>query len=164
MQKTLLICRHAEAYDPYPLQPDFERELTPHGLHQANKTGKWLRENFVKIDQLLSSPAKRASLTARTLAGRLYFAEEKISYMPDLYNARESQLLQILSQLPDQAKQVLLVGHNPGITKLARDLAGQHFSYLDPANVVAVSLPFEKWEDICLHSGVLLNHNLAQAL
>lgn len=164
MQKTLLICRHAEAYDPYPLQPDFERELTPHGLHQANKTGKWLRENFVKIDQLLSSPAKRAGLTARTLAGRLYFAEEKISYMPDLYNARESQLLQILSQLPDQARQVLLVGHNPGITKLARDLAGQHFSYLDPANVVAISLPFEKWEDIHFHSGVLLNHNLAQVL
>lgn len=164
MQKTLLICRHAEAYDSYPLQPDFERELTPHGLHQANKTGKWLRENFVKIDQLLSSPAKRAGLTARTLAGRLYFAEEKISYMPDLYNARESQLLQILSQLPDQARQVLLVGHNPGITKLARDLAGQHFSYLDPANVVAISLPFEKWEDIHLHSGVLLNHNLAQVL
>lgn len=164
MQKTLLICRHAEAYDSYPLQPDFERELTPHGLHQANQTGKWLRENFVKIDRLLSSPAKRASLTARTIAGHLYFAEEKISYMPDLYNARESQLLQILSQLPDQAKQVLLVGHNPGITKLARDLAGQHFSYLDPANVVAVSLPFEKWEEIHLHSGVLLNHNLAQVL
>ena len=164
MQRTLLICRHAEAYEPYPLQPDFERELTPHGLHQANQTGKWLRENFVKIDHLLSSPARRANLTARTIAGRLYFGEEKISYIPDLYNARESQLLQILSQMPDRARQVLLVGHNPGITKLARDLAGQHFSYLEPANVVAIALPLERWEDIHLADGVLLNHNMAQAL
>ena len=164
MQRTLLICRHAEAYEPYPLQPDFERELTPNGLHQANQTGKWLRENFVKIDHLLSSPARRANLTARTIAGRLYFGEEKISYIPDLYNARESQLLQILSQMPDQARQVLLVGHNPGVTKLARDLAGQHFSYLEPANVVAIALPLERWEDIHLADGVLLNHNMAQAL
>jgi phosphohistidine phosphatase len=160
MQRTLLICRHAEAYDPYPLQPDFERELTPHGLHQANLTGKWLRENFVKIDYLLASPAKRANLTARTIAGRLYFAEEKIAYIPELYNAREPQLLQILSQLPDQAKQVLLVGHNPGITKLARDLAGRHFSYLEPANVVAVTLPLETWGDIHHTTGLLLSHNM----
>lgn len=164
MQRTLLICRHAEAYDPYPLQPDFERELTQHGLLQANQTGKWLRENFVKIDRLLSSPAPRAGLTARIIAGRLYFDEEDITYNPDLYNARESQLLQVLGQLPDQVKQVLLVGHNPGITKLIRDLAGQQVNYLEPANVVAVALSLEKWEDIHLHAGVLLKHNMAQEL
>ncbi|MFD2999466.1 SixA phosphatase family protein [Pontibacter toksunensis] len=164
MQRTLLICRHAEAYDSYPLQPDFERELTQQGLHQANQTGRWLRENFLKIDSLLSSPAPRAGLTARTIAGRLYFDEEDITYNPDLYNAREPQLLQVLGQLPDKVKQVLLVGHNPGITKLARDLTGQQIAYLEPANVVAVKLSLEKWEDIHLHMGVLLNHNMAQVL
>ena len=137
--------------------------MTPHGLHQANQTGKWLRENYVKIDKLLSSPAPRAGMTARAIAGRLYFDAEKITYNPDLYNARESQLLQILGHLPDQAKQVLLVGHNPGITKLARDLTGQQISYLEPANVLGIALPLEKWEDIHLHTGVLLNHNMAQA-
>ena len=70
--------------------------------------------------------------------------------------------MQVLSQLPDQAKQVLLVGHNPGITKLARDLTGQQIPYLEPCNVVAVSLPLEKWEDIHLTTGVLHNHNMEQ--
>ncbi|RDV14301.1 phosphohistidine phosphatase [Pontibacter diazotrophicus] len=164
MQRTLLICRHAEAYDPYPLQPDFERELTQHGLHQANQTGKWLRENFVKIDCLLSSPAPRAGLTARTIAARLYFDEEDITYNPDLYNARESQLLKSIGELPGHVKQVLLVGHNPGITKLIRDLTNQQVSYLEPSNVVAVALPLAKWEDVHLHTGVVLNHNMEQVL
>ncbi len=164
MQRTLLICRHAETYDPYPLQPDFERKLTPHGLHQANQTGRWLRENFVKVDKLLSSPASRASATALALAGRLYFDAEKIAYLPDLYNAREAQLLNILGQLPPEAKQVLLVGHNPGITKLARDLTGQQIGYMEPGNVLAVTLALETWEEIHVQRGTLLRHNMEQVL
>ncbi|MCJ8166659.1 histidine phosphatase family protein [Pontibacter sp. E15-1] len=160
MQRTLLICRHAETYEPYPLQPDFERELTPHGLHQANQTGKWLRENFVKIDSLLSSPATRASATARSLASRLYFDTERIAYLPELYNAREAELLHVLGHLPDEAKQVLLVGHNPGITKLARDLTGQQIGYMEPGNVLAITLTLETWEGIHVQTGVLLRHNM----
>ncbi|MHA6248079.1 SixA phosphatase family protein [Pontibacter sp. CAU 1760] len=164
MQRTLLLCRHAETFDPYPLQPDFERELTPHGVHQANQTGKWLRENFVKIDKLLASPATRAGMTVRIVAGRLYFDEERITYLPDLYNARESQLLQILSLLPDHVRQVLLVGHNPGITKLARELTEQQISYLEPADVLAITLPLEKWEDIYVQTGRVVGHNKEQVL
>ncbi|MDX5436948.1 MAG: histidine phosphatase family protein, partial [Pontibacter sp.] len=133
MQRIVLLCRHAETYDPYPLQPDFERELTPSGLQQARNTGKWLREKFSKVDTLLASPAVRANTTARIIAGRLYFSEETITYNPDLYNARESQLLKCLSELPEHVKQVLLVGHNPGITRLARELTDQQqLGYLDP--------------------------------
>ncbi|PRY15389.1 phosphohistidine phosphatase [Pontibacter ummariensis] len=162
MQRTLLICRHAEAADPFPLQPDFERELTPQGLQQAKETGKWLRENFSKIDALLASPAKRTNDTAQIIAGRLYFDQEDISYVPDLYNARESQLLNCLAELPNEAKQVLLVAHNPGVTRLARELTGQMLSYLEPANVVAVALSLEQWEDIHVQTGVLLSHNMEQ--
>mgnify|MGYP003576307872 FL=1 len=90
MQRLLVICRHADSNDPFPLQPDFERELTKNGQHQARITGKWLRDSFQKVDAILSSAAPRAGLTARLLASKLYFEEEQIEYVPDLYNARES--------------------------------------------------------------------------
>ena len=165
MQRIVLLCRHAETYDPYPLQPDFERELTPDGQKQARATGRWLREKYSKADAILASPAARANATARIIASRLYFDEEKISYNPDLYNARESKLLNSLAALPEHIKQVLLVAHNPGITRLARELTEQQqLGYLEPANVVAVALELGQWQDIHITTGVLLSHNTEQVL
>ncbi|OKL41336.1 SixA phosphatase family protein [Pontibacter flavimaris] len=159
MQRIVLLCRHAEAYDPFPLQPDFERELTPLGQQQARNAGKWLREKFSKVDAILASPANRANATARLIAGRLYFGEEQITYDPDLYNARERFLIKSLGELPDHVKQVLLVAHNPGITRLARELTDElQLGYLEPANVVAVVLELKQWQEIHVTTGLLLDH------
>lgn len=158
MQRIVLLCRHAEAYEPFPLQPDFERELTPNGHQQAKSTGQWLREKFSKVDALLASPAARANATARILANRLYFDEENITYNPDLYNAREANLIKSLGELPDNVNQVLLVAHNPGLTRLARELTENlRLGYLEPGGVVAVALLLEQWQEIHTTTGVLLD-------
>ncbi|MDO6391947.1 histidine phosphatase family protein [Pontibacter sp. BT731] len=155
MQRLLVICRHAEPNDPFPLQPDFERELTKNGQHQARITGKWLRDSFQKVDAILSSPAPRAGLTARLVAEKLYFDEEQIQYVPDLYNAKESVLINVLSKLPDKVVRVLLVGHNPGITSLSRTLTGEHVGYLEPAGVYAINLDLDTWQDLHVQTGKL---------
>ena len=155
MQRLLVICRHADSNDPFPLQPDFERELTKNGQHQARITGKWLRDSFQKVDAILSSPAPRAGLTARLLASKLYFEEEQIEYVPDLYNARESVLMNILGKLPDHITRVVLVGHNPGITSLARTLSVKHVGYLDPAGAYAIKLDLANWQELHIRTGTL---------
>src|SRR5690606_19054736 len=96
MQRLLVICRHAEPNDPYPLQPDFDRELTRHGQHQARMTGQWLRDTFQKMDAIISSPAPRANRTAQLIAEKIYFDTEAIQYAPECYNARESVLHNLL--------------------------------------------------------------------
>ena len=155
MQRLLVICRHAESNDPFPLQPDFERELTKNGQHQARITGKWLRDTFQKVDAILSSPAPRAGLTARLLASKLYFEEEQIDYVPDLYNARENVLMNVLGKLPDHITRVVLVGHNPGITSLARTLSEKHVGYLDPAGAYAIKLDLANWQELHIKTGKL---------
>ncbi len=155
MQRKILICRHADTKDPFPLQPDFERELTLHGTHQARETGQWLREKFAKIDKLLASPAKRANLTARLIASKLYFEDEHITYIPDLYNATDVQLMHCLSNLPTSVNTVLLVGHNPGVTKLVRELTGKMIGYMDTAQVVCIEIDLECWEQIHYTTGTL---------
>ena len=155
MQRIILICRHAEAQDPFPLQPDFERDLTTLGSQQARETGVWLRENFTKVDKILASPAKRTAQTARVLASKLYFAPEEVDYQPDLYNAREAELLNQLGSLTAEVKSVLLVGHNPGVTRLVREITGQMVGYLDTAQVVGVEINLEKWEDLHITTGCI---------
>ncbi|MBD1396303.1 histidine phosphatase family protein [Pontibacter sp. JH31] len=156
MQRLLVICRHAESNDPFPLQPDFERELTKNGIQQARMTGQWMREHYQRIDTLLASPAPRASTTAKLLASKLYFDEQNIIYEPELYNARESTLANVLSKLPPEVTRILLVGHNPGITGLARTLTDQHIGYLEPAAAIAITMDLPSWQDIHLHSGKLM--------
>ncbi|MHC2993310.1 phosphohistidine phosphatase [Pontibacter sp. HJ8] len=158
MKRLLVICRHAESNDPFPLQPDFERELTKQGIHQARATGQWIRENYQKVDALLASPARRASATARHIAAKLYFDEEKINYDPELYNARESFLINALSQLPATATRVLLVGHNPGVTRLARTLTDEHVGYLEPAAAIVITFDISSWEEIHTTAGKIENH------
>ena len=148
MQRLVLLCRHAETQDPYTLQPDFDRELTKNGILQSRNTGQWIRDNFVKVDYVLASPARRSSLTVRLIAEKLYYAEDRIFFDPELYNARESRLMHSLATLPDKVRSVLLVGHNPGLTSLARSLTDKHIPYLEPADVLAISLDLEKWEEI----------------
>lgn len=163
MQRKILICRHAETKDPYPLQPDFERELTVNGFKQARETGIWLREKFSKVDYILSSPAKRAQATVRIIAERLYFDEEEIKYDPELYNAREHQLLQSLSTIPQEVKTVLLVAHNPGITALARELTNKVIGYLEPSNVVTIEIELPEWEAIHYTTGTVSSSNMQHA-
>ncbi len=107
---------------------------------------------------ILSSPAPRAGLTARLLADKLYFDEERIEYVPDFYNARESVLANVLGKLPDHVSRVLLVGHNPGITSLVRTLTEQHVAYLEPAGAYAIKLDLDTWQDLHVKSGKLESH------
>lgn len=160
MQRTLLICRHATTQEPFPLQPDFERALSFGGIKEAHATGQWIRENFIKIDALVASPARRTTATARILASRLYFPEEKIKFNPTLYNGHESHLLNCLGELPDEVRTVLLVAHNPGVTRLARELTSQQIAYLEPSCVAAVSLNIAHWQEIHVATGTLLEHKL----
>ncbi|MBJ6119687.1 histidine phosphatase family protein [Pontibacter sp. BT310] len=164
MQRYVLICRHAETYDPYPLQPDFERELTPEGIRKANETGKWVREKYQKVDALVASPARRASATAQIIANRLYFDSEKITYDPEIYNPKEAQLLKTISQLPDTIVKVLIVSHNPALTQLARNLVNRNLGYLEPGQILAITIDLERWEDIYITTGSIAADSFAQIL
>ncbi|WP_114779388.1 SixA phosphatase family protein [Botryobacter ruber] len=156
MQRHILICRHAETEDPYPFQPDFERELTQDGILQAHQTGHWIRDHFSKVDLILASPANRTRATTQILADKVYYAHEEIKYEPELYNGREPQLMQALSELPDKVKAVLLVAHNPGVTQLVRHLSGKRIPYLEPAEAVAVAVDLSSWTDIYITEGEIV--------
>jgi len=70
---TIGFLRHAEAEDPRG--SDFERRLTPKGLEQAEKVGKFCLDNGLVPDLTITSPVVRARETARivtkTLGGDL---------------------------------------------------------------------------------------------
>lgn len=112
----LLLWRHAEAVDG---TPDQSRELTERGLKQARRMGQWLNENRPKRLRVLVSPTLRTRQTAAAFSDDF----EIISALgPD------GGVAGILAATgwPDGGGACLLVGHQPGLGRLAALLlAGQ---------------------------------------
>lgn len=65
----VLFLRHADAEDR--AASDFERRLTPKGLEQADRVGKFLVRAGIIPDLILSSPLVRAQQTAAGVSKRL---------------------------------------------------------------------------------------------
>ena len=78
--KTLYLVRHAKSSWKHPELSDFERPLNKRGKNDAPFMGKLLFKKGINPELLISSPAKRASSTAKIIASELNYDKEKISF------------------------------------------------------------------------------------
>lgn len=148
MTRRLLLLRHAEATTPpggdFSEQADLARALTAEGQLAAGRCGAWLRAHALAPDLILCSPARR---TRETLAALEPFQPPPAlptRFCPDIYEAPPSALLACIRQAPDEARTLLLIGHNPGISALARWLDSQAET-LEPGFATASLAVFHMW-------------------
>jgi Phosphohistidine phosphatase SixA len=124
MTRQLLVLRHAKSAWDTDAPADFERPLARRGKKDAPRVGKWLREQGLVPDYVLSSPAKRAKQTAVAVCRELGLKKHELTWDARIYEASREQLLHLLTACPENAKTVLLVGHNPGLESLLTYLCG----------------------------------------
>lgn len=97
---------------------DADRALTPRGRHDAAAVGRWLQHEEIEPDHALVSTAVRTWQTWEALAN-----EAQWTLVPDLdrslYTAGPESALESLQASPDDARTVLLIGHNPTVAALA---------------------------------------------
>jgi phosphohistidine phosphatase len=153
--KNLYILRHAKSNWSDGNQTDFERPLNKRGLRTAPKMGALMREKGFVPDLILSSTAVRARTTAEIVRAALQ-SEVKICFDVRIYNAATRDLLEVLSQLPDAAEKVMLVGHNPELENLIFALTGETIT-LPTAALAEIELPLGKWMEIARGGGKLKN-------
>lgn len=116
MTRELLLLRHAKSDWPVDMD-DFSRPLKKRGRRTAKQMGRWLREQRLIPDTILSSPATRALATAQRVCRQLDIDESTIVCDPRIYEADAQTLLAVLKNLCHE-RRVLLVGHNPGLEDL----------------------------------------------
>lgn len=114
--RELLLLRHAEAMHAGPDGRDVERPLSMHGEGQAGAVGTWLAERQAGPDAVLCSSARRAQMTADIVCMSLPACSPQ--FLPAIYQATPGELLLVLENHAPDARQILLVGHNPGLEQL----------------------------------------------
>src|SRR4051812_38525612 len=118
MQRRFTLLRHGHA-DEHP--QDFSRPLNDFGRSAARLAGEALERAGWVPAHVLTSAAPRALATAEIVARACNYTGP-IQVERSLYLASDSQCLTLLRQAPSAAASVLLVGHNPGLSRLAHDL------------------------------------------
>ena len=132
---TLYIGRHAKSSWDDPHLRDFDRPLNARGLRDAPRMARYLRDAGVRPHLLLASPALRAWTTAEIyhdLLGGILRADERI------YDASVQALQQLALEALRHDREVMIVGHNPGMSELISRVSDQPSVHLPTAGVVAV--------------------------
>ena len=121
--RRLWLLRHAKSSWDDATLADFDRPLAPRGRAAAPRVAAWMAARTLLPDLVICSAARRTretwDLVAPILAGR-----PDVTFSRDVYEAPADRLLAVLRAVPDAARAVLLVGHNPGMSDLAQELAG----------------------------------------
>lgn len=105
----LILWRHAQAEDG---TPDHERQLTPQGRKQAVRMGAWLDRVLPSGCKILCSPTARTQQTVEAL-GRKFKVVSAIGPMASARDVLDA------AGWPDARGQVLVVGHQPWLGRVA---------------------------------------------
>jgi len=148
--KYLTLIRHAKAENTKPGSHDAARELTERGRSDAHRMGETLRDRFPPPELVYTSPAVRAQQTVEELLRSRRESSHPcvMETEPGLYHADADDLWNIALIGFDQAEEVWICGHNPGVGEAIEMLTGSHVAHV-PAGCAA-RIGFEEDD---LHEG-----------
>ena len=148
IMKTIYLVRHAKSSWKYPNLDDFERPLNKRGRKNAPFMGTILEKLKVAPDLIISSPANRASMTARVIADKIGYPLENIRYSENVYDFSANALINVIKQLDDDVYKAMLVGHNPALTELSNYIGDEAISNIPTAGVFCAELDISSWAKI----------------
>ncbi len=153
--KSLYLARHAKSsWDDTDLS-DFDRPLNKRGLRDAPFIGGLLAGMGERPEVIVTSPAKRAASTARFFAEALGLPSAMVVELRPLYAASPETILGVVRELDDQFTRAMIVGHNPGMTQAADELAPGSVLHMPTCSVAAFDLPVDSWMMLRVGKGKL---------
>ena len=144
--RKLILLRHAKSSWKDTSLDDFDRPLNRRGKKDAPIMADKLSMRKIKIDLIISSPAKRTTETAKIFANILGYQSE-IIFNDKLYEASYNEILEVINLIDDKYQNVLLVCHNPGITDLANYISNYFIENISTSGIVGLSTN-NSWKNI----------------
>jgi phosphohistidine phosphatase len=146
--KRLFIVRHAKSSWGGAGLSDFERPLNERGKRDAPEIAHRLLTRKVKLDTFISSPAKRAKTTCKAFCKVYKFPEEQIIVVDELYEANPEAFNNVIRNINENANNVAIFGHNPGITDFVNQLCeGNRIDNMPTCSVFAVETDISQWSE-----------------
>lgn len=160
--KTLYLLRHAKSSWNDASLRDFDRPLNDRGREAAEQIGKRLASEQLNAPLVVCSPALRTRETAEiVLQSAQLRAEERFDER--IYEASLRDLVEVISDIPDDAPITILIGHNPGFEELLAFLTGEA-RRMPTCALAKIKLEIVSWQNIKPDSGSLESFTTPKSL
>jgi len=169
MSRELLILRHAKSAWDTDAPTDFERPLSNRGRKAAPRVGRWLQQQGLVPDYVVSSPAERAKQTVLLVCEQMEIRPEQLNWDTRIYGGGTASLISVLNESPDDAQRVMIAGHNPGLEMLLQSLCADRIPFtsdgkLMPTAAVAHLQVLSEWKNLDRDSAKLISITRARSL
>ena len=148
----LHLLRHAKTNPHSPTGLDFDRELLPRGYEQITELKLFFVQHQIQPKHILCSSSMRTSQTLAELKDLWH--EASIQFIDELYLAEKEEILKLIcaQNCPDE---LLVVGHNDGLSDLVMNLASPPHA-LKTCGFISMEFPFESSAYISQDTGSIL--------
>jgi phosphohistidine phosphatase len=151
--RTLYLLRHAKSSWKDESLVDFERPLAGRGRRACETIAGLIRSEQIEFDLLLSSTAVRARETIERIK-QLAKLRTELRFDERIYEASTDRLLEVISQIENDRKNVLLIGHNPSFEELLQLITGEA-ERMPTACLAKIKLKISKWSEVGANQGTL---------
>ena len=148
MKKRLTLLRHAKSSWKDPELDDRDRPLNKRGERDAPMMGQRMRQKDTRPSLILTSPAKRARQTAKLIAREIGYPLEFLQTEHALYLASPRTILDVIAQQDDSFNDIVVCGHNPGITDLSNRLSGISIDNVPTCGMVIIEADVSHWSEL----------------
>ena len=159
--KRLYLLRHAKSSWKDRSLADRDRPLAGRGRRAAKAMAAHLEAEGIRPELVLCSPARRTRETLERVQAA-FGDEVEVLFEEALYGATEAGLLARLRVLPREVDSAMVIGHNPGLWKLAvalssegAELARMREKY-PTAALATIDLPADGWSALERSGGELV--------
>ncbi|MDH3549744.1 MAG: histidine phosphatase family protein [Gammaproteobacteria bacterium] len=157
--KILTIVRHAKSSWKDTSLSDRKRPLNTRGERDAPVMGRRIHEHGIRPSLIITSPAKRAWKTAKIIAREIHYPLEFLQREDGLYLASLNEILDTIVAQDNGFNNLMIVGHNPGLTDFANFLVPGLTNNLPTAGVVSVEIDQDDWSLYTQPQARLLVHD-----
>jgi len=143
--KILTIVRHAKSSWSDTSLSDARRPLNRRGKRDAPMMGERIHRHGIRPSLIVSSPATRAWSTAKIIAEAINYPREFLQKEKSLYLASLDRILDVVVAQDNGFNNLMIVGHNPGLTDFVNFLVPGLTNNLPTAGVVSVEIEQDDW-------------------
>ena len=131
-----------------------QRDILSEGIKQSEYIGKFILENGINIEKVISSSAKRTTQTSIALVKAINYPISDIQFEDTIYHSSVTIMMQFINDVDNSIDTMMLVAHNPGISMLCDYLCGDFFEF-PTLGMVKITFDTQDWQEIFRDTGSL---------
>ena len=145
--KKLIIVRHSKSTWNEGVS-DHDRSLKKKGIEDAKIVSEHFKQLKIHPDQVISSTAKRAKLTAEIFSKNLKIDTNSIHFEKNIYDFTGDELIETIKSTKDHVETLMVFGHNYAITNFVNNFGDRFIENVPTSGLVVIEFHVDYWKYI----------------